>query len=274
VRQIPVGVELIRAEYAAVFLQTVNLLDDLKGASVVGSHTGMGDSLYALLGVGRDADRETIQAAYRDRASDEHPDVSDEPNATRRFKRLTVARDVLVDPDERQRYDDLGHEAYLRTHSQAALFDLSSERPDQINSACSSTAETGPGSGETASNPTATDGTGSSTWWREGALSQETSGSTTAYVSDGPSAAWARASETVEAQRGPTLWDRLSRFFQEAGGWLVFHVLLLGAASATGWVIYLTTPSEFAVAGLFVLVGIISVATFAVVLHLISLVYT
>jgi len=48
----------------------------------------MGDSLYALLGVGRDADRETIRAAYRDRASDGHPDVSDDPNATRQFKHL------------------------------------------------------------------------------------------------------------------------------------------------------------------------------------------
>ncbi|QSG09070.1 DnaJ domain-containing protein [Halapricum desulfuricans] len=68
----------------------------------------MGESLYSLLGVREDADPETIRRAYRERASDVHPDVSDAPDATRRFKRLTVARDTLVDEDERARYDRLG----------------------------------------------------------------------------------------------------------------------------------------------------------------------
>lgn len=234
----------------------------------------MGDSLYALLGVGRDADRETIQAAYRDRASDEHPDVSDKQNATRRFKRLTVARDVLLDADERRQYDDLGHETYLREHSQAELFDLSPATPGQTDSACAPTTDTEQRESKTTSNPTATDGMGAGEWWRDRAPSRETSGSTTAYARDGPSAAWARTSETVETQHGPTLWDRFGQFLRNAGGWLLFHALLLGAAGATGWVIYRAIPPKFAVAGLFGMVGIVSIAAFAVVLHLISLVYT
>jgi len=234
----------------------------------------MGDSLYALLGVGRDADRETIRAAYRDRAKQEHPDVSDEPNATRRFKRLMVARDVLLDGDERRRYDDLGHETYLREHSRAELFDLPPEFADQTDTVRSPTAETGQEDGETTDSPTAADGMGAGKWWRDRGPAREAGGSTPAYARDGPSAAWARASDQVETRHGPTALERLSGFIYDAGGWLLFHVLLLGAAGATGWVIYRSTPPEFAVAGVFAMVGIVGIAAFAVVLHLISIVYT
>ncbi|WP_267491850.1 hypothetical protein [Halapricum desulfuricans] len=39
-------------------------------------------------------------------------------------------------------------------------------------------------------------------------------------------------------------------------------------------VLHRSTPPEFAVAGVFAMVGIVGMAAFAVVLHLISLVYT
>jgi curved DNA-binding protein CbpA len=72
-----------------------------------------GRTFYDVLGVDADADRETIQRAYRERVKEFHPDVSDHPNARERFKRITRAKTVLTDRRERKRYDRLGHEAYL-----------------------------------------------------------------------------------------------------------------------------------------------------------------
>jgi len=71
-------------------------------------------TFYGVLGVPRDADDQTIVRAFRERAKQCHPDVSDRPDARQAFKRLTTARDVLTDSTERARYDRLGHAAYLR----------------------------------------------------------------------------------------------------------------------------------------------------------------
>lgn len=68
----------------------------------------MGETFYSVLGVGDDADRETIRQAYRSHVKEIHPDVSDSPDAGQRFKQITTARDVLLDEDERGRYDQLG----------------------------------------------------------------------------------------------------------------------------------------------------------------------
>ncbi|WP_435195129.1 J domain-containing protein [Natronomonas sp. EA1] len=71
-----------------------------------------GGSYYDLLGVPPDASETEIRAAYRAKAKEAHPDRSDAPDASERFKRLTRARDVLTDETERARYDRLGHERY------------------------------------------------------------------------------------------------------------------------------------------------------------------
>jgi hypothetical protein len=68
---------------------------------------------YDLLDVPEDAATETIEAAFRELVRHHHPDVSDHPDAERRFRVLRHAHDVLTDPDERKRYDRLGHDAYL-----------------------------------------------------------------------------------------------------------------------------------------------------------------
>jgi curved DNA-binding protein CbpA len=70
-------------------------------------------SYYDLLGVEPDADAERVRTAYRERVKDVHPDVSDRPDAADRFRRLTAAKETLCDPDERARYDRLGHERYV-----------------------------------------------------------------------------------------------------------------------------------------------------------------
>lgn len=73
----------------------------------------MSQSYYDLLGVGPEASTETVEAAYRQRAKETHPDRSDAPDATEQFKAICRARDVLTDPQERARYDRLGHDAYV-----------------------------------------------------------------------------------------------------------------------------------------------------------------
>jgi len=70
-------------------------------------------TFYDVLDVSPDASREEIRAAYREKVKETHPDVSDDPDAETQFKRVTRAKEVLTDPDERARYDRLGHRQYV-----------------------------------------------------------------------------------------------------------------------------------------------------------------
>ena len=78
-----------------------------------GTVSGMDETFYAALGVDADADTDRIQAAYRERVKHTHPDVSDDADAAEAFKRLTEARDVLIDEAARERYDRVGHGTYI-----------------------------------------------------------------------------------------------------------------------------------------------------------------
>ncbi|MFC6755434.1 MULTISPECIES: J domain-containing protein [Haloarcula] len=73
----------------------------------------MTETFYDVLGVAEDATTDEIESAYRERLKETHPDVSDDEDAGQATKRLIEARDVLVDEDERARYDRLGHDAYV-----------------------------------------------------------------------------------------------------------------------------------------------------------------
>jgi curved DNA-binding protein CbpA len=72
----------------------------------------MAVTLYDVLGVTEDADSDAIEAAYRERVKECHPDLSDHPKAEARFRWVVRAEEVLADPAERKRYDRLGHAAY------------------------------------------------------------------------------------------------------------------------------------------------------------------
>lgn len=72
----------------------------------------MGETFYDVLGVGVDASQSEIEAAYRERVKETHPDLNDASDASEAFQRVQTAEEVLGDPDERARYDRLGHASY------------------------------------------------------------------------------------------------------------------------------------------------------------------
>lgn len=65
---------------------------------------------YEVLGVPRDAGESEIRSAYRKLARRHHPDVSDDPDAHRRFQEIGEAYAVLSDAEKRAGYDRFGHQ--------------------------------------------------------------------------------------------------------------------------------------------------------------------
>ncbi|MCC6906182.1 MAG: molecular chaperone DnaJ [Anaerolineae bacterium] len=64
---------------------------------------------YEVLGVSRGASPEEIKKAFRQKARQYHPDVSEESNASEIFKEINEAYAVLSDQQKRATYDRFGH---------------------------------------------------------------------------------------------------------------------------------------------------------------------
>lgn len=64
-------------------------------------------SYYEVLGVGPNAEAETLRKAYRRLARKHHPDVSKDPRAHENMARINEAFETLIDPSRRSEYDAL-----------------------------------------------------------------------------------------------------------------------------------------------------------------------
>src|SRR5512134_3329778 len=68
---------------------------------------------YSILGVRRDAAAKEIKQAYRRLARRYHPDVNPgDASAEQKFKEISEAYAVLGNPEQRQKYDHIGHQAF------------------------------------------------------------------------------------------------------------------------------------------------------------------
>lgn len=68
---------------------------------------------YDVLGLRRGVSDQEIKRAYRKLARKHHPDVNPGDKAAEpKFKEISEAYEVLIDPEKRRRYDQFGHEAF------------------------------------------------------------------------------------------------------------------------------------------------------------------
>ncbi len=78
----------------------------------------MAKDYYDILGVSRDASQEEIKKAYKEKAKEYHPDISNRDDAEDRFKEIKEAYEVLSNKEKREAYDSLGHEQFEQAKKQ------------------------------------------------------------------------------------------------------------------------------------------------------------
>ncbi|WP_201287942.1 DnaJ domain-containing protein [Salinirussus salinus] len=248
----------------------------------------MAETFYSVLGVEPGVDGEAVERAYRERVKEVHPDVADDPDAPREFARLTVARDVLVDDEERGRYDDLGHAAYVRAHVDASVWAAEDDATDaDASGADADGTDTGGTDAAAASTGTTTepDAAGATT---SGTTAPGQSAAAASGVSEttagrgrrgrrqrGTAAAYHRVgSEDVVGRERDPLWRRVVAVGRRVGPWALVHLVLVASAAATAWFGYAGAAHlDMSLPALAVAVVVLVVTLLASAAHLLSRVY-
>jgi len=211
----------------------------------------MPDDFYDLLGLPRDATQDEVRRAYREKVREYHPDLNDDPRAQAQFTALKKAYDTLGDPNERQDYDRLGHEAYVAKRLEG-LPSQEKWATGTSESAAESSMRTG--GRESAAASTRTTGSDADGSDRTGARSAGASAAGTAGTSraatDGATRTGAGATARRRSRRRPRrdpsgLRARLLRIWRIGVGWpLIFATdvlyvvgleLLVGANQSAVW---------------------------------------
>jgi len=241
----------------------------------------MAETFYSALGVAPDADRQTIRRAYREHVKETHPDVSDDPDSTRAFKRLTAARDVLLDVDERKRYDRLGHAAYVRRHVETPVW--SGEEVNAVEGtntveevvADTNRAQRVREQGESAGRSTRRGGPRGRRRHRATTTSTATGGDGHAAHESWQTAARMYRSGDVTVPSGRNSLRERVAAVRKVAPWLVVHAVLVTSTLATVSVVYPeTTHLSSSLLSLAGSVFLVSSVAFLSVLHLVSLLYS
>ncbi len=251
----------------------------------------MAETFYGTLGVDADADTETIRRAYRELVKETHPDVSDNPDAEEKFKRLTTARDTLTDNDERARYDRLGHDTYVAQHVTSDLWTSSSETDR------AATARPSPSTGTTTrqrqpssdggydrttwlgddGGPTKAERTATSSYRKRHQRRQRKRTSSTAASDEDwqyASKAYRRVDTEFETSEQSLLRATL-QVLSDIGPWLVVHVVFILSAIATAWLTFAQVENQVRLSLPIVAAGVLVLAlvVFVSVMHVISQLY-
>jgi curved DNA-binding protein CbpA len=242
----------------------------------------MGETFYSALGVGSEADTESIRRAYRERVKEHHPDVSDAADASEQFKRLTTARDVLVDGDERARYDRLGHERYVRRHVESGVW-TADGTPSSDASPSGRTTGGGPsGTGRSAWHGD-TDGTDGRTGTRRdrGGAPGRTRRRGGRHVAGTPGdGEWHRAGRTyrrtdTDPEEPESVLRSVVRGTRRVGPWLGVHFVFILSALATGWFAFVQANDAFGLSVPALAFGIVvfGLVIFLSVIHIVAQLY-
>ncbi len=240
----------------------------------------MGGTFYSVLGVDRDADTETVRRAYREQVKEHHPDVNDDPDAPKQFKRLTTAREVLVDAGERSRYDRLGHAEYVSQHVESTVWRDPPESETDTTEQSEKDSRTERSVSDRGYDRTAwlgEDAPGKQrTRRRQRRQQTHTTGATaTAEKWQRASQTYQRADTDVGSGDRSTVWN-LFAGLRSVGPWLLIHAIFVGSAAATSWLAFsqIATYVDLSWPALLLSVALVGLTLFVSVLHVISELYS
>ncbi|MEE8401101.1 MAG: molecular chaperone DnaJ [Candidatus Hydrothermarchaeaceae archaeon] len=77
---------------------------------------------YDILGISKDASKDSVKKAYRKLAMKYHPDRNKAPDAEEKFKEISESYGVLSDEEKRQQYDNLGHDGIDGMYTREDIF--------------------------------------------------------------------------------------------------------------------------------------------------------